>query len=144
MAKRGRPTSYDPVILPAVKAAAFFGATIEEIAAYLEVHQSTFHRWMIAEPELAKAVNQNRDQADARVVQSLYREAIKGYIAAICFWLKNRRPSEWRDVHNVDASVGHYILSDHPLSEDEWIEQRTRLIEAKPQGDIEGDTNTRY
>jgi hypothetical protein len=87
---------------------------------------------MIAEPELANAVNVNRDQADNRVVGSLYREAIKGNVGAICFWLKNRKPNEWRDIRDVSGEIGHYIISDRPLTEDEWIEQRTRLIEARP------------
>ena len=47
------------------------------------------------------------------------------------FWLKNRRPSEWRDVQHVDQSVGMYILSDTPMSEEQWIRERTKTIEAK-------------
>ena len=42
-------------------------------------------------------------------------------LGAICFWLKNKRPSEWRDVQNINADVGHYIISDKPMSEDEWM-----------------------
>ena len=26
--------------------------------------------------------------------------------------------------------VGHYIIADRPLTEDEWIEQRTKLIDS--------------
>ena len=28
-------------------------------------------------------------------------------------------------MQNVDAAIGHYIIADQPLSEQEWIEQRT-------------------
>ena len=62
------------------------------------------------------------------IVESLYRNALSGNIAAQCFWLKNRRPSEWRDVQNVDAAIGHYLISDRPLTEAEWIEQRTKAL----------------
>ena len=41
------------------------------------------------------------------------------------FWLKNHRKDRWRDVQNVEADIGHYILSDRPMSEEEWIMQRT-------------------
>jgi hypothetical protein len=58
------------------------------------------------------------------VVESLYQQAINGNPACIIFWLKNRRPSEWRDVQNIDAAVGHYILSDSPMTEEQWIEAR--------------------
>jgi hypothetical protein len=43
------------------------------------------------------------------------------------FWLKNRRPDRWRDVQQIDQVTGHYLISDKPMSEDEWIEQRTKL-----------------
>lgn len=64
------------------------------------------------------------------MIDSLYRLAV-GWngqppnLGACCFWLKNRRPSEWRDVQNIQADAGMYILSDKPMSESEWIEQRT-------------------
>ena len=44
---------------------------------------------------------------------------------AAIFWLKNRRPDRWRDVQQLQSELGVYILSDRPLSEQEWIEQRT-------------------
>jgi hypothetical protein len=42
-------------------------------------------------------------------------------VTAQIFWLKNRKPSEWRDVQNVEHAIGRYIISDRPLSEEEWI-----------------------
>ena len=30
-------------------------------------------------------------------------------------------------MQNVEADIGHYILADRPLSEDEWIMQRTMM-----------------
>jgi hypothetical protein len=41
----------------------------------------------------------------------------------------NRRPSEWRDVQNIQADVGHYIIADRPMTEDEWIEQRAKVVQ---------------
>jgi hypothetical protein len=46
------------------------------------------------------------------------------------FWLKNRRPDRWRDVQHIDQVTGHYIISDKPMTEQEWIEARADL--AKP------------
>ena len=39
--------------------------------------------------------------------------------------MAGRRKDRWRDVQQLEADIGHYILSDKPLSEDEWIMQRT-------------------
>ena len=33
----------------------------------------------------------------------------------------------WRDVQQLQGGVGRYLISDRPLTEDEWIEQRTKL-----------------
>ena len=77
-----------------------------------------------------------KEASDDRVERSLYQLAI-GWngqppnTTAAIFWLKNRRPDRWRDVQNVDAAIGHYILSDRPMSEEEWIMQHT-IVEAKP------------
>ena len=41
-------------------------------------------------------------------------------------------PHEWRDVQHLDQAVGHYIISDRPMTEEQWIAERTKVIEAKP------------
>ena len=65
------------------------------------------------------------------MVESLYHLAVgwkgtKPDLGAICFWLKNRRPSEWRDVQNIQADHAHYIVADRPMTEQEWIEAREK------------------
>jgi hypothetical protein len=125
-----RPSSYSPVVLPVVRACATFGATAEEIAIYLDIPWGSFKRWIYAEPELREALKRGRDASDERVVESLYRKALTGDVGACCFWLKNRRPSEWRDVQNIQSDVGIYIISDKPMTEREWIEARADA--AKP------------
>jgi hypothetical protein len=86
----------------------------------INIPWGSFKRWIYAEPELREALKRGRDASDERVVDSLYRQALSGNVGAICFWLKNRRPSEWRDVQNVDAAIDHYIISDKPMSEEQW------------------------
>ena len=49
------------------------------------------------------------------------------------FWLKNRRPDRWRDVQRVEAELGHYVISERPMTEEEWIrDHATPLIDASP------------
>lgn len=127
-----RPSSYSPVILPVVRACATFGGTAEEIANYLNIPWGSFKRWIYAEPVLREALKRGRDASDERVIESLYQQALAGNVGAICFWLKNRRPSEWRDVQNVDAAIGHYIISDKPMSEEQWIAERASLAKPVP------------
>jgi hypothetical protein len=59
---------------------------------------------------------------------------IIGSLAAHCmliFWMKNRDPAHWRDAWQIEHSVGKYIISDKPMTEDEWIKERATLIEAE-------------
>ena len=60
---------------------------------------------------------------------------------AAIFWLKNRRPDRWRDAQQIQGDIGHYLLSDRPMTEDEWIEQRTKVIDAKPISDLDETGN---
>jgi hypothetical protein len=134
--KRGRKSAFRPEYILIAKACARFGAIEEEIADELHINHATLDNWKKKYPEFLGALKAGKDASDDRVEDSLYRLAI-GWngnppnVTACIFWLKNRRPSEWRDVQNINADVGHYIISDRPMSEDEWIEQRTKVIGAK-------------
>ena len=67
-----------------------------------------------------------------RVVNSLYHQAISDNVTAQIFWLKNRRPAEWRDVQNIEATHQHYIVADRPMTEQEWIEARADRAQVIP------------
>jgi hypothetical protein len=53
-------------------------------------------------------------------------------VTAGIYWLKNRRPSEWRDAWQLEHVTGKYVVSDKTLTEDEWIKARGADV-------IEGD-----
>ena len=64
---------------------------------------------------------------------SLYRLAV-GWngqapnVTAAVFWLKNRRPNEWRDVQNIDHALGVYHIERIPLTEEQWIESTAKDV----------------
>jgi hypothetical protein len=37
-------------------------------------------------------------------------------------WLKNRDPERWRDVQNVEHVLGKYIISDKPMTIEQWAQ----------------------
>jgi AAA domain len=49
-----------------------------------------------------------------------YEEHCPPDVGAAFIWLKNRDPDHWRDVQNVEHVLGKYIISDKPMSEEEW------------------------
>ena len=130
MAKVGCPLKYDPEYHPkAVEELASEGKILTEIAKEFQIHVCTIHDWRERFPEFSDALTKGRDRADALVVDSLYKRAmgyeiteekpmnIDGDVqivrvekhipsdpASMFFWLKNRRPKEWRDKRETELS----------------------------------------
>jgi hypothetical protein len=42
--------------------------------------------------------------------------------------LKNRDPTHWRDAWQMEHMLGKYILSETPMSEEQWIKERASTI----------------
>lgn len=124
-----RPTIFKPAHVETARALAFAGATDREVADFLKVAERTIHRWKIDHPEFGEALQTGKDAADRRVEHSLYRKAI-GYsfdsekiwhwegkvVRAACvehvppsdvaaiFWLKNRKPDQYREKSQVEVT----------------------------------------
>jgi hypothetical protein len=152
----GRPTDYrDEYAEQAVKLAAM-GATDAEIAAFFEVDVRTIYRWKHTREAFCQALKVGKDVADDRVARSLYQRAI-GYeqeevkifmpagaedpvyapftakiapdTTAAIFWLKNRRPEEWRDRQAVDHTSSDGSMTPAPtVSAIDLINERLNAI----------------
>lgn len=118
----GRPTKYKPEYAQQAESLCKLGATDLELADAFEVNVHTIYRWQAAHPAFCKALKAGKEAADERVERSLYhkatgysfdavkifnangkalkvkyREHVPPDTTAMIFWLKNRRPDEWRD-----------------------------------------------
>lgn len=128
MADRGRPTEYLPEYAAEAEAQCKQGATDQELADYFGVDVRTLYRWKNRYPDFCQALKAGKMPADDRVERSLFERAI-GYerdevdirvvggeivqttvrkfyppdTTAAIFWLKNRKPAEWRD--KVEQSI---------------------------------------
>jgi len=117
----GRPTSYDKKYVNIAQKMCELGATDADIIEALGVARSTFYKWRNEHPEFSDALKVGKAPADERVEMSLYKKAV-GYTqenvkifqfqgqevvvpfteivapdtTAAIFWLKNRRPDQWR------------------------------------------------
>ena len=118
----GRPAKYQEGFAKQAAKLCTLGATDEELADFFEVSIRTVANWKVRHPEFLQALKTGKDAADDRVERSLYQKAI-GYsfdgekvfqhqgavvraktrehvppdTTAAIFWLKNRRPEQWRD-----------------------------------------------
>lgn len=118
----GRPSKYKPEFAGQAAKLCALGATDPQLADFFEVALSTISLWKVQHQEFSDALKLAKDEADAKVEQSLYRRAL-GYehdetdirvvdhaivqtpmrkiyppdTTAAIFWLKNRKPAQWRD-----------------------------------------------
>jgi hypothetical protein len=60
---------------------------------------------------------------DGKTVEHHYIQHYPPDPTSMIFFLKNRRPDRWRDTQNIDAAVGHYVISERPMTEEEWIRE---------------------
>jgi len=131
----GRPTSFKPEYVEQAEKLAKLGATDAQLADFFEVDVRTVGNWKVAHPEFFQSLKAGKEEADARVEQSLfqraigyeqdavkifmpagadqpvyakYREVVAPDTTACIFWLKNRKSGEWRDKqeHEVSGEVG--------------------------------------
>lgn len=118
----GRPSKYKPEYAKKAEKLCLLGATDEDLADFFEVGIRTISNWKAQHPEFLQALKTAKEAADERVERSLYHRAV-GYsydavhfssfqgsvtetpyrehcppdTTAQIFWLKNRRPDQWRD-----------------------------------------------
>lgn len=115
-----RPSKYKPEFAGQAAKLCLLGATDAQLADFFEVSVSTINLWKVEHSEFSESIKVPKEQADERVVQSLFRRAM-GYehdevdikvvdkeivmtpirkyyppdTSAMIFWLKNR--AGWRD-----------------------------------------------
>lgn len=58
------------------------------------------------DPAFKEAIADAKAYADDQVVKRLFDRAMEGDTTAMIFWLKNRRADEWRDRHDLSATLG--------------------------------------
>ena len=145
----GRPTAYKPETAKIARNACMLGATNETLAARFDVCRRTIDSWIASIPEFSIAVKQGRAGADEAVVSSLFARAtgmeqkmtkvfchrgqpvtadytvqLPPDVRACIFWLRNRRPEEWRENRPLveeEDDDGHWV------SELEAASERVRL-----------------
>lgn len=100
-AKRRITAEVEEHIIGAVKA----GSDMTLAAAVAGVSRQALYKHLERNPKMKARVDEARDFADEKVVRKLYTEALAGNTTAIIFWLKNRRPDEWRDRKELAGSL---------------------------------------
>lgn len=126
----GRPSKLDELDLEQVRKLAVKGWTDKEIADFYGVSEQTVNNWKQRNPEFLESLKLGKEEADAKVERSLFEKAtgyshpdthfsvyegivtqtptVKVYApdtTAAIFWLKNRKPTEWRDKQEIEHGM---------------------------------------
>lgn len=123
----GRPTKYKAEYVKIAKKMCELGATDADIIEAIGVARSTFYKWRAEHKAFSDALKVGKAPSDDRVEATLYQKAV-GYTqqsvkifqfqgeevvvpyteivppdtTAAIFWLKNRRPEQWRAQPELD------------------------------------------
>jgi len=126
----GRPSLYKPENAEIAHLACMLGATNEALAERFEVSPRTIDNWIAAISEFSDAVQKGRQVADETVVSALFARAtgmerkmtkvfchngqpvtarytveLPPDVRACIFWLRNRRPQQWRGNRPIVAEA---------------------------------------
>lgn len=125
----GRPTKFKAEFVKQAEKLCALGATDIELADFFGVDVRTLHRWKSEHDKFCHSIKVGKEIADDRVERSLFARA-NGYehdevdirvvnqvivqtpirkfyppdTTAAIFWLKNRKPKEWRETKAVELT----------------------------------------
>lgn len=137
-----RPSKYETHVQPKlllIEAWARDGLINDQIAENLGINPDSLYEYQKKYPEFAEALKRGKDEIDVQVENALLKAAL-GYdyteeeinkatgeivslqrkahpnTTALIFWLKNRRPQQWRDKQELEHSgeTGVRIVNDIP------------------------------
>jgi hypothetical protein len=159
----GRPSSFNEQVAATIVRLAADGRTEVEISEIIGISDRTLRLWKGKHPELLPALKEAKAIADDLVEASLFRRATgythpevklfchEGMIVseqvekhyppdttAAIFWLKNRRPKEWKDVQRLEhtgRNGGPVLVA--PLTDDQIESAIGKLLESDEGGGFE-------
>ena len=82
----------------------------------------TFYKYKASCSELNELLKKSKAVVDYEVENALYKSAINGNVSAMIFWLKNRKPNEWRDrkeANEIELQAKELALRERKLKLEE-------------------------
>lgn len=67
----------------------------------MNISRSTLNEW---KKKYSDTLKKGKEIVDYEVENALLQSALKGNVTAQIFWLKNRKPNEWREKREVEIS----------------------------------------
>lgn len=89
------------------------GLLNKQVAHNVGVDVATLHEWRNRFPEFDDLFKRTKEIVDYEVENALHKAAMEGNVTAQIFWLKNRKPVQWRDKQDVEYSGRVDIRQQH-------------------------------
>ena len=70
----------------------------------MNISRSTLNEWKKKYSDISDTLKKGKEIVDYEVENALLQSALKGNVTAQIFWLKNRKPNEWREKREVEIS----------------------------------------
>ena len=80
------------------------GLSDVQIASNMNISRSTLNEWKKKYSDISDTLKKGKEIVDYEVENALLQSALKGNVTAQIFWLKNRKPNEWREKREVEIS----------------------------------------
>lgn len=80
------------------------GLTDEQITNNLGISIDTFYKYKNKYPEFSESLKKGKEIVDYEVENALLKNALSGNTTAQIFWLKNRKPNNWKEKQDIDVS----------------------------------------
>lgn len=93
------------------------GLTFEQIAKNIGINVTTLREWRKKDPTISTTLKRGREVVDYEVENALLKSALEGNTTAQIFWLKNRKPKEWREKIQYENSFDEITKLDKILNE---------------------------
>lgn len=80
------------------------GLSDVQIASNMNISRSTLNEWKKKYSDISDTLKKGKEIVDYEVENALLQSSLKGNVTAQIFWLKNRKPNEWREKREVEIS----------------------------------------
>ena len=87
------------------------GLTDEQIANNLGISIQTFYTYKKEHLEFFESLKKGKEVIDYEVENALLQNALNGNIRAQIFWLKNRKPKQWKDKVDIEGEANKETLN---------------------------------
>lgn len=103
----GRKLQINPDHILTIEEMAGNGATLDQIAAVLEIAPRTLDVWLQRE-DIRRCYNRGKYKAINQIAGKLYSKALSGDVACMIFYLKTQ--AGWRETKDTELPEGSQVM----------------------------------